>query len=70
MNQIRGTTYTGEYENVQAVNDILLQRELRVPIHVDAASGGFVAPFMTPELKWDFRLEQVSNIGLILFSVH
>lgn len=33
-----------------------------VPIHVDAASGGFFAPFATPQLKWDFRLPRVKSI--------
>jgi glutamate decarboxylase len=35
-----------------------------VPIHVDAASGGFVAPFLQPDLKWDFRLPQVKSINV------
>jgi len=34
-----------------------------VPVHVDAASGGFVAPFLYPELKWDFRQERVVSIN-------
>lgn len=45
---ILGTTYTGEYEDVKAVNDLLIERGLDTPIHVDAASGGFVAPFVNP----------------------
>jgi glutamate decarboxylase len=60
---ILGTTYTGEYEDVKAVNDILVQRNMDVPIHVDAASGGFVAPFVVPNLEWDFRLEKVVSIN-------
>jgi glutamate decarboxylase len=35
-----------------------------VPIHVDAASGGFVAPFLHPDLEWDFRLPQVKSINV------
>jgi glutamate decarboxylase len=35
-----------------------------VPLHVDAASGGFVAPFLTPELLWDFRLDRVHSINV------
>ena len=35
-----------------------------VPIHVDAASGGFVAPFLFPELQWDFRLPLVRSINV------
>ncbi|KAI9170934.1 Glutamate decarboxylase [Paramyrothecium foliicola] len=60
---ILGTTYTGEYEDVKAVNDLLVKKNLDVPIHVDAASGGFVAPFICPELEWDFRLEKVVSIN-------
>ena len=35
-----------------------------MPIHVDAASGGFVAPFLHPDLEWDFRLPQVKSINV------
>lgn len=61
---ILGTTYTGEYEDVKAVNDLLTQKGLHTPIHVDAASGGFVAPFVVPDLEWDFRLEHVVSINV------
>jgi glutamate decarboxylase len=61
---ILGTTYTGEYEDVKAVNDLLIQKGLDTPIHVDAASGGFVAPFVVPDLAWDFRLERVVSINV------
>jgi glutamate decarboxylase len=60
---ILGTTYTGEYENVKAVNDLLIKKNIDTVIHVDAASGGFVAPFVVPELEWDFRLEKVVSIN-------
>jgi glutamate decarboxylase len=61
---IIGTTYTGEYEDVKAINDLLVERGIDCPIHVDAASGGFVAPFTVPELSWDFRLEKVVSINV------
>ncbi|KAG5984688.1 hypothetical protein E4U55_003634 [Claviceps digitariae] len=61
---ILGTTYTGDYEDVKAVNDLLLERKIDVPIHVDAASGGFVAPFVVPDLEWDFRCEKVVSINV------
>ncbi|MCJ1465695.1 hypothetical protein MMC07_004314 [Pseudocyphellaria aurata] len=61
---IIGTTYTGEYEDVKAINDLLIEKDLDCPIHVDAASGGFVAPFVVPELQWDFRLEKVISINV------
>ncbi|KAF2218586.1 glutamate decarboxylase [Elsinoe ampelina] len=61
---ILGTTYTGEYEDVKAINDLLVERKMEVPIHVDAASGGFVAPFIKPDLVWDFRLPKVVSINV------
>lgn len=61
---ILGTTYTGQYEDVKAINDLLVRRGVDCPIHVDAASGGFVAPFVMPELEWDFRLERVVSINV------
>ncbi|MCJ1267845.1 hypothetical protein MMC22_007731 [Lobaria immixta] len=61
---IIGTTYTGEYEDVKAINDLLVEKNLDCPIHVDAASGGFVAPFVVPDLPWDFRLEKVVSINV------
>jgi glutamate decarboxylase len=85
---ILGSTYTGEYEPIAALDAALTalcdarntapgaDGEGRnsvgdangwfwdVPIHVDAASGGFVAPFLTPELRWDFRLPRVRSINV------
>jgi glutamate decarboxylase len=61
---ILGTTYTGQYEDVQVINNLLVQRGLQTPIHVDAASGGFVAPFVNPELQWDFQLSNVVSINV------
>jgi len=61
---ILGTTYTGEYEDIKAINDLLVERDLDIPIHVDAASGGFVAPFVNPNLLWDFRLPKVTSINV------
>lgn len=61
---ILGTTYTGEYEDVKKLNDLLVQKNIDCPIHVDAASGGFVAPFVCPNLEWDFRLEKVVSINV------
>ncbi|EON62326.1 glutamate decarboxylase [Coniosporium apollinis CBS 100218] len=61
---IIGTTYTGEYEDVKAINDLLVERNIDCPIHVDAASGGFVTPFVNPSLEWDFRLPKVVSINV------
>ncbi|OQE84101.1 hypothetical protein PENNAL_c0029G02647 [Penicillium nalgiovense] len=61
---ILGTTYTGQYEDVQAISKLLSKRGLDTPIHVDAASGGFVAPFVNPDLVWDFKLPNVVSINV------
>jgi glutamate decarboxylase len=62
-----GVTFTGQYEPVEAVSDALdqLQTEtgLDIPIHVDGASGAFLAPFCDPDLRWDFRLPRVRSIN-------
>ena len=62
-----GVTFTGQYEPVEAVSDALDALQARtgldVPIHVDAASGGFLAPFVEPDLRWDFRLPRVTSIN-------
>lgn len=65
---ILGTTYTGEFEPIGEVHDRVVayneENDLDIPIHVDAASGGFVAPFLHPGLEWDFRLPQVKSINV------
>ena len=62
-----GVTFTCDYEPVKAVAEALdmLQAEtgLDIPMHVDAASGGFLAPFCAPELEWDFRISRVKSIN-------
>jgi glutamate decarboxylase len=65
---ILGTTFTGEFEPIEEVHDRVVTYNaangLDIPIHVDAASGGFVAPFLHPNLVWDFRLPQVKSINV------
>lgn len=61
---ILGLTYTGEYEDAAAINKLLIEKDIDCPIHIDAASGGFVAPFVNPNLEWDFRLEKVVSINV------
>lgn len=62
-----GVTYTGEYEQVKPLAEALDQLQadtgLDIDIHVDAASGGFLAPFCAPDLEWDFRLPRVKSIS-------
>jgi len=65
---ILGTTFTGELEPVAAIcaglDELAAGGGPDVPVHVDAASGGFVVPFLTPELAWDFRLPRVASINV------
>jgi glutamate decarboxylase len=62
-----GVTFTCQFEPVQAVAAALDQLErdrgLDIPIHVDGASGGFLAPFCAADLVWDFRLPRVKSIN-------
>jgi glutamate decarboxylase len=64
---ILGSTFDGSYEPVKEIADALdaLARDggPDVPMHVDAASGGFVAPFVQPDLEWDFRVPRVQSIN-------
>jgi glutamate decarboxylase len=65
---VLGTTFTGHKDDVVGINDLLERlkgaRGLDVPLHVDAASGGFVWPFLYPDSAWDFRLGQVRSINV------
>ena len=64
---VLGSTQDGSYEPVAAIAAALEQLATGggpdVPLHVDAASGGFIAPFIQPDLVWDFRLERVVSIN-------
>jgi glutamate decarboxylase len=62
-----GVTYTGSYEPVEAIAAALDKLEadtgLDIDIHVDGASGAFLAPFCAPDVVWDFRLPRVKSIS-------
>ncbi len=64
---IVGVTWTGLNDDVEALDRALTLYNSKsgneIPIHVDAASGGFILPFLNPELKWDFRLDNVVSIS-------
>ena len=64
---ILGSTFDGSYEPVKEIAEALdrleSDRGIDVPVHVDAASGGFVAPFLQPDVEWDFRLDRVHSIN-------
>ena len=62
-----GTTFTGDCDDVAGIDAMLRElagRGLEVPMHVDAASGGFVFPFSDPDFAWDFRLASVKSINV------
>jgi len=65
---VMGTTFTGACEPVQEIDALLTEVEREkgwdIPIHVDAASAGFVLPFTNPDLWWDFRLPHVRSINV------
>jgi glutamate decarboxylase len=66
---ILGTTYTGELEPIADICAALDRLAAEpgnpdVPMHVDAASGGFVLPFLHPDIEWDFRLPRVVSINV------
>ena len=65
---ILGTTYSGQADPIQEINELLLrikkEKGWDIPMHIDAASGGFVVPFTDPDFVWDFRLEQVKSINV------
>ncbi|RMI29474.1 glutamate decarboxylase [Nocardia stercoris] len=62
-----GQTFTGLYEDVAgicaALDELQASTGLDIPVHVDAASGGFLAPFTAPDVEWDFRLPRVRSIN-------
>jgi glutamate decarboxylase len=64
---ILGSTFDGSYEPIREIAAALDRFEsdkgIYVPIHVDGASGGFVAPFLQPHYEWDFRVDRVQSIN-------
>jgi glutamate decarboxylase len=64
---ILGSTFDGSYEPVAdicaALDTLEKDQGLDIPVHVDGASGAFVAPFIDPDLVWDFRLPRVQSIN-------
>src|SRR3954452_19288142 len=64
---ILGSTFDGSYEPVaeicSALDELQESTGLDVPVHVDGASGAFIAPFIDPDVEWDFRLTRVASIN-------
>lgn len=65
---VLGTTFTGQMDDLASIDELLGRVESeqgwRIPLHVDAASGGFLTPFSEPDLAWDFRLPHVRSINV------
>jgi glutamate decarboxylase len=65
---VLGTSYTFDYDPIKEINDALVAFKNRtgidIPLHTDAASGGFIAPFLDAKFEWDFRLDQVKTINV------
>src|SRR5215213_10893378 len=65
---VLGTTFTGQSDDIPGIDSLLAELEdergLHVPLHVNAASGGFVWPFLYPDSEWDFRLGHVRSINV------
>ena len=63
-----GSPTTLGFDDIKGVNQLLeqfnLQHKICIPIHVDAASGGFVAPFIYPKINWGFSLPHVYSINI------
>ncbi|MGD3106076.1 glutamate decarboxylase [Streptomyces sp. YGL11-2] len=64
---VLGSTFDGAYEPVAeiaaALDDLQERTGIDVPVHVDGASGAMIAPFLDPDLAWDFRLPRVASIN-------
>jgi glutamate decarboxylase len=64
---VLGSTYDGSYEPVAeiagALDELHASSGLDIPVHVDGASGGMIAPFLDPDVEWDFRLPRVASIN-------
>jgi glutamate decarboxylase len=63
-----GTTFTGQMDDLRSIDALLTkvqaERGWRIPMHIDAASGGFILPFSKPQEEWDFRLPSVHSINV------
>jgi glutamate decarboxylase len=63
-----GTTFTGQMDDLRSIDALLMrlaeERDWSIPLHIDAASGGFIVPFARPQEEWDFRLASVRSINV------
>jgi glutamate decarboxylase len=63
-----GTTFTGQMDDLRSIDELLMRVAKdpgwHIPLHIDAASGGFIVPFARPDQEWDFRLPSVRSINV------
>ncbi|MBA3808058.1 MAG: glutamate decarboxylase [Solirubrobacterales bacterium] len=63
-----GTTFTGQMDDLRSIDELLTRvaanHGWQIPLHIDAASGGFIMPFSRPQEEWDFRLPSVRSINV------
>ena len=63
-----GTTFTGQMDDLRSIDELLTrlasEQGRQIPLHIDAASGGFILPFSEPDEAWDFRLPSVRSINV------
>jgi len=63
-----GTTFTGQSDDLRSIDELLThvksEQGWHIPLHIDAASGGFIVPFARPDEQWDFRLPSVRSINV------
>jgi glutamate decarboxylase len=63
-----GTTFTGQMDDLRSIDTLLVKVQAehgwQIPMHIDAASGGFIMPFSKPQEEWDFRLPSVRSINV------
>jgi glutamate decarboxylase len=64
---ILGNHYNGAYDPIHEMDKVIAkinkEKGFQIGIHVDAASGGFVAPFQDNMPLFDFRLDNVLSIS-------
>lgn len=61
---LAGSTAVSIHAHVLPAEEVNKANGWEVAVHVDAASGGFIAPFLYPDLEWDFRLPNVKSINV------
>lgn len=59
---IAGSTEFGQVDPIERISELAVSHSL--PLHIDAAFGGFVLPFLSTEHKFDFSLPGITSIAV------